>query len=159
MEYRSGLVAFASLAFVSLVLVSAACSSSSSGSSTAADAGDGGLVITVNEDLCKKTGNYEDCFQCCNPGDGYLVGQQAFQNCMCQGACKTPCATSVCVDPDGGIPADETDDCSNCLDSDPSATTCAQTAQTTCAGNADCARFTQCINDACEALPDLDGGH
>lgn len=156
MEYRSGLVAAASLAFVAVVI--AACSSSSSSDSNpAADAGEGGVVVA--EDLCKKTGDYELCFACCNPGDGYIEGQQTFQNCMCQGACKAPCATSICADPDGGPAADETDECDNCLNTDPSAKGCADQAQAACAAIPDCQRFTQCINDACEALPDSDAGH
>jgi hypothetical protein len=158
MEYRSALVVGISLALVSSVVASSsACSSSSSSGTTTPAAGDGG--ITVAADLCKKTGDYESCFACCNPGIGYLASTQTFQTCMCQGACKAPCADSICVtDPDASA-AEESDACDNCLNTDPSAKSCSEQAQTTCNQDADCVRFTACINDACEQLPDSDAGH
>lgn len=152
MEYRSGLVAGISLAIVAVIAASAACSSSSTGSTTPAN--DSGIVPS---DVCHQAGDYDSCKKCCHPSEGYDLSQQIFDSCMCQGACKTPCADSVCA-ADAGA-AVESDECNNCLNSDPSATGCSQQAQASCDTDPDCTRAVSCINDACNSLPESDGGH
>ena len=131
---------------VALALL-AACSSSSSGNTNNGGNTDTGNANGANSEVaatCSNETTANSCQDCCGYADELaLLMVDAFDDCACNGTCKTQCASSYCSSTASGVSAE----CKECLP------TCDAKAGEACKADSKCKPYGECtIAAQCEKL-------
>lgn len=97
----------------------------------------------VTPPQCQGQQDPEACFDCCtnNNPQATAVGDKAWQQCACTGACGSVCGNNFCQ---GGQPSWQ---CEQCLDQ--TAQQCDQQADAACMADPTCAAAQQCLQQSC----------
>lgn len=105
---------------------------------------------------CATEATFFACTLCCQPTKSFTDGQNAIDDCICNEACKTECATTAC----SANPTDPSPDCKACADADKTGQTCSPKGQAICNADPACVAYQQCTEAAkCDDKPDeVDGG-
>lgn len=147
MASRASAIGF-SLLLMSGVLSVVACSSSKDSDNANSSLGA----------KCASQPTFIECQSCCGVPDSYNKGREALENCLCDEACKTECASNGCsTDPNA---PGATAECTACIESDKASQLCKPKAQAVCDADPACKQFQACSDTAkCGDKPDdIDGG-
>ena len=105
---------------------------------------------------CASLATFLECDICCGMPSFYSVLQKAADDCVCDDACKTECASACSLT----NPTAPTKECETCSDSAQTASKCQPKVDAECNKDPECVKAQACSRAAaCDDKPDdVDGG-